>query len=161
MYDQDEAADRALEMLSDRVDGQVAHSRSGKVTRFTVPLPYVQSQIQHARPVPEADVIDAIEGEGFQVIQITPSESTGRTRFDAMPADTDTFVVDRIGLTPEGQTVILVRHANRIVEFDATVAWSAQHLALTQPGDLVMTLSTHGSGEITGFRNRTLQKTAP
>lgn len=155
MYDQNECAESAIEILRTRIDGNICHTVSGNVSRFTTAYPFVLD----GEPVSKATVIAAIEGEGFQVRDSNVSNESGRARFDALPADSSTFIVERIGMTPSGRVVIMQRHVERIVEFDAVVAFDPQHLALTQPGDRVTTMSMHGVEGTTGFRNRTLDKT--
>lgn len=153
MYDQDECAERAIAILRDLIEGEVAHVRSGGTSRFTIPATAVRS----GEEVPMW-IVEAIEGEGFQTVQAKTSESAGRIRIDAVPANTETFMVERIGAMADGTVVIMQMFTNRIVQFDADAAFDARHLALTRKDDRVTTYTSHRSDRITGFRNLSLQE---
>lgn len=153
MYDQDECAERAVELLRNLVEGEVAHVRSGGTSRFTLPATLPGS----GEKVPMW-VVEAIEGEGFQTMETKTSESAGRIRIDAVPANTETFMVERIGTMSDGTVVIMQMFTNRIVRFHPDVAFDASHLALTRKDDRVATFTSHRSDRITGFRNLSLEE---
>ena len=153
MYDQDECAERAIDILSNLVEGEVAHVRSGGTSRFTIPA--TAGRFGEKLPM---WIVEAIEGEGFQTIEVKTSESAGRIRIDAVPANTETFMVERIGTMSDGTVVIMQMFTNRIVQFDADAAFDARHLALTRKDDRVTTYTSHRSDRITGFRNLSLQE---
>lgn len=153
MYDQDECAERAIGILRNLVEGEVAHVRSGGTSRFT--LPATLRRFGEKLPM---WVVEAIEGEGFQTIRVETSESAGRIRIDAVPANTETFMVERIGTMPDGTVAIMQMFTNRIVQFDTDAAFDERHLALTRKDDRVTTFTSHRSDRITGFRNLSLEE---
>jgi hypothetical protein len=154
MYDQDECAERAIGIIRDLVEGEVAHARSGGTSRFTVP----STLRRFGEEVPVRKVVDAIEGEGFQTIRVETSEIAGRIRIEAIPANTETFIVERIGTMSSGAVVIMQMFTNRIVRFDPDAAFDERHLALTRKDDRVTTFTSHRSDRITGFRNLSLEE---
>lgn len=155
MYDQDNAGEHVAALLRTKLDGDVAHSIGGKsVSRFTTAYPFTRD----GAAVSAADVIEEIEDGGFQIVDFQNSQMMGRARLDASPADSETFIVDRIATMPDGTTVIMILNTDRTVRFANSVADDAVKLALTRNGDLVTTFSRMGSEKVTGFRNRTLER---
>jgi hypothetical protein len=155
MYDQNEAGENAAKVLRSIIDGDVVHMIGGSsCSRFTMPTPFMRDGV----PVRRSDVVTAIENQGFRVDDIGTLGPQKRVRIDARPSDSETFIVDRIAVMPNGMTAIVILNAGRIVQFRTSVAMDDLHLQLTRPGDVVTTFSRQGSEEINAFRNRTIEQ---